>query len=647
MEAADAPQVNGVDSAGTAEEQLANVFGSHRAEWLREELFELFSEPFYFPELLTPRPCVLIGGRGTGKTTVLRCLSYEGRFALDQRRSERIAGWPYYGFYFRVDTNKVTAFQGPEVSGIEWNRLFAHYLNLEFSELVLEFLFWYRGHSPDLPRLPLTACRRIALSLHLPGADEVKSDEELREALSDARLLFEAYINNIVDEPRPRLSMQGAPLQILFREFEKLGLFHQKSFFFLVDEYENFLDYQQQIVNTLIKHAATHYTFKIGVRELGWRVRTTLNPNEQLISPADYRRIHIVEELADQFPEFALAVCNARLARIQTTSSSRGIQDVSALLPSLAIEEEALLLDDRERMSEIVKQAEALVPAASRARLLELHPLELYFAHEWALEKNLAFADVLAEMLENASTWSHRYENYKYSLLFTLRKGKRGIRKYYAGWRVFTHLSAGNIRYLLELVDRSLLLHFREGLTITESVSPKIQTEAAQYVGRKNLTELEGLAVNGARLTKLLLGLGRVFGVMAEQPLGHAPEANQFEIRAREAPAGDAANATTEVEEILNAAVMHLALLRFPGSKLQDPTDTRDYDYMVHPVFSPFFVFSYRRKRKIGVSAEDLLGLIEQPKRTIATVLTQQNRVEEEPLPEQLLLFQGYYAGGT
>jgi hypothetical protein len=69
-----------VSTSSSPEEQLSELFGSYRAEWLREHIFELFKEPKYFPELLTLRPCVLMGGRGTGKTSVLRSLSYEGQF---------------------------------------------------------------------------------------------------------------------------------------------------------------------------------------------------------------------------------------------------------------------------------------------------------------------------------------------------------------------------------------------------------------------------------------------------------------------------------------------------------------------------------------------------------------------------------------
>jgi AAA+ superfamily predicted ATPase len=76
--------------SSSAEEQLSDVFGSYKAEWLRERVFDYFTAPDYLPELVTARPCVLLGGRGTGKTTVLKGLSYEGQFALSGRNAKTI-----------------------------------------------------------------------------------------------------------------------------------------------------------------------------------------------------------------------------------------------------------------------------------------------------------------------------------------------------------------------------------------------------------------------------------------------------------------------------------------------------------------------------------------------------------------------------
>ena len=57
----------------TLDEKLARLdelFGSYKAEWLNEKIFQFFATPSYFTSLKDKRPCVLMGGRGTGKTTV-------------------------------------------------------------------------------------------------------------------------------------------------------------------------------------------------------------------------------------------------------------------------------------------------------------------------------------------------------------------------------------------------------------------------------------------------------------------------------------------------------------------------------------------------------------------------------------------------
>jgi len=629
--------------AETAQEQLSRLFGSFKAEWLREQMYDLFTEPSYFPEVTSPRPCVLLGGRGTGKTTVLRCMSYGGRFALEGSTVEDIPNWPYYGFYLRVNTNRVTAFQGPELTEDRWIRTFAHYINLVLCNTVLRFLQWYQLHCRGSNQLDGTDCATIAASLNLP---DVRSVRDLSVGVRDALVAFEAYLNNVADGPRPRLSLQGAPVDALFDAILRLPQFRGKNFFFLIDEYENFLDYQQRVVNTLIKHSGELYTFKIGVRELGLRCRTTLNENEQLISPADYVRIHIEEKLSgERFVEFALQVCNDRIKRLQISQDP--IPDLKWFLPCLSEEDEAELLDDRrERLGRAASQLSEIASREQAPLLEELTPLEKYFLSFWAHDKDIPLEEVWRDFCESRDRHKTRYRNYKHALLYTLRPGKRGIRKYYAGWHVFTQLAACNIRYFLELVVQSLMLNLQTTETLKQPVSPRIQTVAAQQVGRKNLSELEGLSVHGGNLTKLLLGLGRVFQTMASQACGHAPEVNQFHL-VDGAHCGSGTDLPSEqskeVAHLLTSAVMHLALLRSPGSKLADETDTKDYDYMIHPIFSPFFVFSYRRKRKMALRADQVLGLIRQPKKTIREILAAQHRAYDEAFPEQLLIFKGYY----
>ena len=580
--------------------KLAELFSGYRAEWINEEIFNLFTEPSYFPQLTTSHPCFLVGGRGTGKTTALRCLSYQGPEILMTENCEEISDWPYYGMYHRINTNRVRAFDGLELSESRWMRLFGHYMNLEFCELALEFLGWYFTRNAEAQQLDENALRRISTTLHLHPVDTLT---ELRSELDLSKLHFEAAINNIAeDSDTLRISLQGAPIDVLFQEIRKLPQFVNRSFFFLIDEYENLNGFQQRVVNTLVKHCGDLYSFKIGVRELGFRERSTINDSEQLTYPADYNLINITDALNRRFGEFAAKVCERRLQRVLGSASN--VPPITTMLPGLTPEEEACRLGVTRVVATIVDDLsnDGIYGDEFASWLENVNDLEIFAVYSRAMAEGKSVPDKVREVLRHPRKWKEQYGNFRHAYLFAIRRGKRGIRKYFAGWRVYCTLAASNIRYLLELVDQALTQHLDERKDLLGvPVDPVVQTKAAQDTGQRNLRELEGLSLNGAKLVRLLLGLGRVFQVMAEQPVGHTPEVSQFHLNAKV----ENGEQRKRVEALLTEGIMHLALLRFPGSKLQNQTDIRQFDYSVHPIFSAFFGFSYRKKRKLRLDDKE------------------------------------------
>lgn len=607
-----------------------DLFGNYKAEWLGERIFELFRTPTYFPDLERPRPCVLIGGRGTGKTTVLRTLSYEGRFALDND-VDKVNQWPYYGFYYRVNTNRVTAFQGPELPAARWQKLFGHYLNLVLCQQVLKFLTWYESACPEAPVLSSALCSDVSRALHISDAASLAS---LRVALNGGLIDFEAALNNIRRESELPISLQGAPLDILFAGMKEMPHFKGKSFFFLIDEYENLLDDQQVVVNSLLKHASDHYTFKIGVRELGWRRRNTLSDTEELTDPADYVRVDIASRLGtEEFKAFAQAVCDARVGDLLGTEGAT----IADLFPSASADSEADYLGAKVAAAGI----RAKLSLASDVRIARdaegMSDLDILLIQYRARQTNVALEQVMREKRSNPEVWRTFADNYRHAVLFQIADAKAPIRKLYSGWSTFTSLASSNIRYLLELVDHTFREHQRINAATGTSFSWETQTLAAQAVGRKNLFELEGFR-EGALLVKLTIGLGRLFQIMARDGASHAPEQNQFSLQiAAEVPA--------DLRSLLTNAVMHSALVRTVSNKL-NKTDARSYDYALHPIFSAFFGISHRRKRKIIIDPAELLLLVTSPTRGVNALLAQHGRTApDEPLPEQLLLFGEHLVG--
>lgn len=614
--------------------KLNELFGSYRAEWLKGRVYDYFTEPSYFIELKDNRPCVLQGGRGTGKTTVLKGLSYQGQYALHNNLIVEFDKLNFIGIYHRMNTNHVRAFKDGGLSENSWQKIFGHYFNLIICREILLFVDWHRKQSPNDEELSQLSCHLISQSLCL--TKDCTSFPTLLDGVEEKMYEFQSQINNIADGDMPLLSMCGDPIKILTEKVVGLKPFSCKMFYLLVDEYENLEDYQQRVINTLIKHNTEDYTFKIGVKELGWRVKQTLNPQESLYDPADYVLFDISKKLVEEshFESFAKEVCQKRIQELIDDNKKTEFT-IEKSLQSISMEDEALLLKVED--SEIMKQYISL-PIDILEKISHLTPLYKFYLAHWSLSHDIGLKDMIKRYLDNPSKSDSDYSNYKYSMLFKIRKGRGmvGIQKYYAGWSIFVLLSHGNIRYLMELVYRAYEKHIKEGNDLLVPISPSNQTIAAQDAGLKNLMELEGLSNNGAQLTRLLLGFGKIFNVLARSDGKIRPEVNQFCIKGVQ---------NSERLPIITNAVMNLALIRMPGNKLNDEANTKESMYMLHPIYAAYFVYSHRKKRKLDVTEQQLMDVVQNKKDIIKNILSNCNVSEQDykSSPEQLTLFDSYY----
>ena len=608
-----------------SEESVHELFGSFRAEYLREDIYRLFSEPAYFPHLVGDKSCVLEGGRGSGKTTVLRCLSFEGQRALGRFNSKEPA---HVGIYYRVNTNVVTAFDGTDLPDLEWRRLFGHYFNLTVCS---EFTSYLSSASKD-GELDLATAKFISVGETL-GIGPTPTLADLEMGIQTAIDRLEVYINNTGSE-RPTISQLQAPISRLLQVMQSLPGHQLTSFYIILDEYENLLDYQQMVVNTIIKHSGDNCYFKIGVRELGWRVRSTLNSNETLISPADYEAIRIEERLRENFADFAAHVCGARLENL---SKNGGVRINSAdLLQTLSSEDEAEMLGVSEKVGDFrtrLTRDETLGFDQSK-----LHDLELYVFYALNGESYPATVNDLASYYRGKPSAKTKFDNYVHAMLFSIAGKGSTHTKYYCGHKTFARLANTNIRFYMQLLHESVVEQLAANKTLNEKIGPKEQTAAAKRVGQSYLRELEGVTVHGGQLSRLILGFGRLFQILAANPIGTTPERNQFSIR--ESVGTSDAKMERQSSLLLREGIMHLALVRSRGTKLIAETDIRAWDYALHPIFSPFFTYSSRRKRKSEITDFDLVEMSRAPKLIIRKLLGDSRaHLADAELPTQMSLF--------
>ena len=85
-----------------------------------------------------------------------------------------------------------------------------------------------------------------------------------------------------------------------------------------------------------------------------------------------------------------------------------------------------------------------------------------------------------------------------------------------------------------------------------------------------------------------------------------------------------------------------MAFIRIPGNKPSSKSDTKDYMYALHPIFAPYFIYSFRRKRKMTITNEDFYGLIVSHKSLMKKMLSKDEMAKilgDNDQPQQMDLF--------
>lgn len=623
--------MNDYSQLQNAKTVFRKLFGSNRAEWPLEEFGELFVQPTYQTKLQSIRPSILVGGRGTGKTTSLQSLTYQATHDQLLRQGLTFSDQEHFGVLIRMNKNRVRAFQNGGRSGEQWAKAFGHYSNLLVCLELAKLLVWLEEKTGLT--LGATGHKNIRLALGLNPNESDDLESQIRTAI----IKLEIFVNNQTPEREATFSLTEAPLRIFVTELDTAGLLNGATVFCCIDEYENLLDYQQAMLNTYIKHAAPPLSFKIGVRKNGLRTHRTTDDSDLLRTPDDYALVEIAEE---GFEYFALAVCELRLGR----AVEEGINVTTKLdefLVDLSFSEEASRLGADKIANEVLdhlsKQNKDLWQEFS-----DRPKSETYFLKYWHEKTGTDIETLARDWKENDSQWSIRLGNHGYASLFWLSRGK-GIRtkKYYCGARTFLALPAGNIRYFLELMDSAISIELDSMEHLCDDtlrISPKSQTLAAKEVGTRRIDQLEGLAEHGVKLKRLVLGIGRVFFELARTPASKTPEVTSFILT------GDP-NDQQKIRKILLEGVGHLAFTVSPRTK-ETGVEIKDDEYRIHPIFSTYFVISHRKKRRRPFDASDLLSVITNPSKGMDRLLGSTERTVDEELPEQLAFFSAFYEGG-
>jgi hypothetical protein len=618
------------------------VLSKNRAEEIGHDVWEQFVIPPFFDNLeifSTRKPKIIIAGRGCGKTMLLRYLSHQSAFS-PRRPHIPDEAYSHIGLYWRADTQFTNAMTKRSIPDDVWQSAFNHLLALVLGEQLLESL-----RSIALSRA--TAINQADLESltfdSLAGAYEEFPHRyvDLRKELRRQLLRFQAWVNDARKQSEPTfLPGHHFLIALVSAVREAVPSLAEAIYAVYIDEYENLLPYQKETIHTALKHseAAHGLIFNLAAKRNVMEGRRTTG-TESLANIHDWRYHDIEHYLRDAgFELFAAEIIFLKLALVRVEDVpidvpmlrdpnrlserrtadyvSRVLATVERMFPHLTEEgladevfrEDALLNRLKRRIQR------ALVHRGSNAKpalfLAEDQRKAAIIMPALLSRQSLTVDEILTELsalragvpnkFSSQADWVHN--NFIGSLLQLYDPYSRAC-PFYAGFARFCEMSEGSIRHILELCHQSIQQARRDGQYVELLTTPMQQASAARLASALFLNEVRKFGPFGNQLYNFVLRLGSVFALAQERDTQSEPEVSHFAL------SGGDSELDPTAARFIDEAIKWSVLFEEKATKRKDPLDLEGSEYVLNPIYAPYFHISYRKRRRLDLTAAEFRAL--------------------------------------
>ena len=265
-------------------------------------------------------PMMILGGKGSGKTHLMRFLSTSARVA-GGADPQTLSASGFLGIYLRCGGINASRFAGKGRCDEEWSAVFMYYMDLTLAELAL------RDAQRALPTAAVCefaerkVCTEIFREFQIWHGPAPETMADLNVTLAGLRRAIDIEVNNCALTKNLNVTIAVTPgrlvlavPQALASAFDALS---QIRFVYLIDELENLSESQQIYVNSLVRENAPPCSVKVGARLYGPKTYRTLSSEEELKEGSEYERLVLDEYLrakgAVAFRGFSAQLCVRRL----------------------------------------------------------------------------------------------------------------------------------------------------------------------------------------------------------------------------------------------------------------------------------------------------------------------------------------------
>lgn len=270
-------------------------------------------------------PKYIIGGKGCGKTHILRYFSYPLQKIRYSNIKQLIETEKYLGLYSVFHGLNSSRFIGKGIDEAQWQSIFEYYFELYICDNLL------------------SCVKDVLLLLGLPEKNERILIEKIvsifsKKELLDGCLTFDSLVE-FISQLRRKIDLQVLnaaftrkleydEVRVLFSPGDLLfgipkiisdhtDLLKDVKFIYIFDEYEKLFEWQKKFINTLVWDKKNPVTFWIGARKYGFTTRETKS-GQEMKSGSEFQNVDldaIIRNNEDLYKSFAEKLFTDRLVK--------------------------------------------------------------------------------------------------------------------------------------------------------------------------------------------------------------------------------------------------------------------------------------------------------------------------------------------
>jgi hypothetical protein len=279
--------------------------------------------------LLNPReflPKYIIGGKGCGKTHILRYFSFPLQKIRHQNNVNVILSIDkYIGLYSVFHGLNSSRFEGKGIDVEQWESIFTYYFELYVCDSYLcTIKEIFEGLDIDLDAEANVVSKFLPLFSNYEQLTEISSLDAVIKLLADLRRKIDGQILNAAFTRKlnyEEVRVYFSPGDLIFGlpqvVSSSLEAFSDVRIIFIFDEYEKLFDWQKKLVNTLVWDKKNPVTFWIGARRYGYTTRETKS-GEMMKPGSEFQEINldlIIRNNEDIYKQFARNLYTNRLVK--------------------------------------------------------------------------------------------------------------------------------------------------------------------------------------------------------------------------------------------------------------------------------------------------------------------------------------------